>query len=78
MPLWAQKRGPEFVEQLLARREEKHQARVDELIERAPGSVTREGEAATRAWAEALANEPRLVPLNADDPRAPLPPRRAD
>jgi hypothetical protein len=77
VPSWVSKRGPEFVEDFLARQDRRRQDRVDDLIDRAPPAVKREGMAGTRAWAETLAGEPRLVPLDpGDDPRAPLAPRR--
>jgi len=76
VPAWIAKRGPDAVEAHLARNAERHQERVDELVDRAPPAVKREGKAAVQAWAEALADEPRLVPIDDRDPRAPLSIRR--
>lgn len=76
VPAWVAKRGPDAAERFLARRDERRRDRVAELVDRAPQAVKREGKAAVKAWAEALADEPRLVPIDDSDPRAPLPPRR--
>lgn len=78
VPAWVATRGPEFVEAFLAQRAQRRQQQVDDLIARAPLAVMHEGEDGVRTWAEALADDPRLIPLKPDDPRAPLPPRRDD
>lgn len=75
VPAWAAKRGADFVADFLARQSQRREDRVSDLIDRAPPAVKREGKAGVLAWAETLADEPRLVPTG-DDPRAPLAPRR--
>lgn len=76
VPAWVAKRGPDYVEDFLARREERRQQRVDEYIDRAPPAVRREGKASVKAWAEALVDEPRLLWVLEDEHRAPLAARR--
>lgn len=75
VPAWVRKRGEEYVAEFLARREERRQERIADLIERAPPAVGREGPDAVREWAEEWdATDPRLQVMNAEgNPRAPLP-----
>ena len=76
VPAWARKRGEEYVAEFLARREERRQERIADLIDRVPPVVEREGPHAVMAWAEEWdALDPRVSGARIDagnDPRAPL------
>lgn len=76
VPAWVRKRGEEYVAEFLARREERRQERIADLIDRVPPVVERAGPDAILAWAEEWdALDPRVSGARIDagnDPRAPL------